>query len=172
MDVRDSNLIVLKELKSIVIEEPIESPKLRKAVADFNALWTCRVGYLLELEAPSFGKLRGIYLRQSNRLKSKKVGSFLLRKKSKGILVDAWNEEGLANALYYLAHNMLGARWYWPTPLGFEWVGNISETWRIPERIIEPSFSMRNLYGSDTEYSLRNRLVGGITKKFIVKFIQ
>ena len=161
MDVRDSNLIVLKDLESIVIEEPIESPKLRKAVADFNALWTCRVGYLLELEAPSFGKLRGIYLRQSNRLKSKKVGSFLLRKKGKGILVDAWNEEGLANALYYLAHNMLGARWYWPTPLGFEWVGNISETWRIAERIIEPSFSMRNLYGSDTEYSLRNRLVGG-----------
>lgn len=161
LDVRDSNLIVLKVLESIVIEEPIESPKLRKAVADFNALWTCRVGYLLELEAPSFGKLSGIYLRQSNRLKSKKVGSFSLRKKGKGILVDAWNEEGLANALYYLAHNMLGARWYWPTPLGFEWVGNISETWRIAERIIEPSFSMRNLYGSDTEYSLRNRLIGG-----------
>ena len=161
LDVRDSNLIVLKELESIIIEEPIERPKLRKAVADFNALWTYRVGYLLELEAPSFGKLRGIYLRQSNRLKSKKVGSFSLRKKGKGILVDAWNEEGLANALYYLAHNMLGARWYWPTPLGFEWVGNIPETWRIAERIIEPSFSMRNLYGSDTEYSLRNRLVGG-----------
>jgi len=160
-DVRNSNLIVLKELESIVIEEPIESPKLRKAVADFNALWTCRVGYLLELEAPSFGKRSGIYLRQSNRLKSKKVGSFSLRKKGKGIVVDAWNEEGLVNALYYLAHNMLGARWYWPTPLGFEWVGNISETWRIAERIIEPSFSMRNLYSSDTEYSLRNRLVGG-----------
>jgi hypothetical protein len=161
LDVRDSNLIVLKELESIVIEEPIESPKLRKAVADFNALWTCRVGYLLEIEAPSFGKLRGIYLRQSNRLKSKKMGSFSLRKKGKGILVDAWNEEGLANALYYLAHNMLGARWYWPTPLGFEWVGTISDAWRISDRIIEPSFSMRSLYGSDTEYSLRNRLVGG-----------
>ena len=160
-DFSNSGYIVLEKLESIVIEEPIESPKLRKAVADFNALWTCRVGYLLELEAPSFGKLRGIYLRQSNRLKSKKVGSFSLRKKGKGILLDAWNEEGLANALYYLAHNMLGARWYWPTPLGFEWVGNISETWRIAERIIEPSFSMRNLYGSDTEYSLRNRLVGG-----------
>jgi hypothetical protein len=161
LDVRDSNLIVLKELESIVIEEPIESPKLRKAVADFNALWTCRVGYLLEIEAPSFGKLRGIYLRQSNRLKSKKMGSFSLRKKGKGILVDAWNEEGLANALYYLAHNMLGARWYWPTPLGFEWVGTISDAWRISDRIIEPSFSMRSLYGSDTEYSLRNRLAGG-----------
>ena len=161
LDDRDSNLIVLKELESIVIEEPIESPKLRKAVADFNALWTCRVGYLLEIEAPSFGKLRGIYLRQSNRLKSKKMGSFSLRKKGKGILVDAWNEEGLANALYYLAHNMLGARWYWPTPLGFEWVGTISDAWRISDRIIEPSFSMRSLYGSDTEYSLRNCLAGG-----------
>jgi hypothetical protein len=89
------------------------------------------------------------------------MGSFSLRKKGKGILVDAWNEEGLANALYYLAHNMLGARWYWPTPLGFEWVGTISDAWRISDRIIEPSFSMRSLYGSDTEYSLRNRLVGG-----------
>jgi hypothetical protein len=89
------------------------------------------------------------------------MGSFSLRKKGKGILVDAWNEEGLANALYYLAHNMLGARWYWPTPLGFEWVGTISDAWRISDRIIEPSFSMRSLYGSDTEYSLRNRLAGG-----------
>ena len=161
LDVKDSNLIVFKELESIVIEEPIESPKLRKAVADFNALWTYRVGYLLKLEAPSFGRLRGIYLRQSDRLKSKKMGSFSLRKKDKGILVDAWNEEGLANALYYLAHNMLGARWYWPTPLGFEWVGTVSDEWRISDWIIEPSFSMRSLYGSDTEYSLRNRLAGG-----------
>jgi hypothetical protein len=160
-DFSNSDYIVLEKLESIVIEEPIESPKLRKAVADFNALWTCRVGYLLEIEAPSFGKLRGIYLRQSNHLKSKKMGSFSLRKKGKGILVDAWNEEGLANALYYLAHNMLGARWYWPTPLGFEWVGTISDAWRISDRIIEPSFSMRSLYGSDTEYSLRNRLAGG-----------
>lgn len=157
----NSNVIVLKKLESIIVEAPIESPKLRKAVADFNALWAYRVGTLLQFEDNKSGQERSIYLRKSNRLKSQKIGSFSLRKKSKGILVDACNEEGLANALYYLAHNMLGARWYWPTPLGFEWVGDISEKWSISDRIIEPSFSMRSLYGSDNEYSLRNRLAGG-----------
>ena len=156
-----SKTVVLNELESIRILKPIESPKLQRAVADFNALWASRIGYLLKIESPSFGALKGIHLRLSNRLKSKKPGSFLLRMKDRGILVDAFNEEGLVNALYYLAHNMLGARWYWPTPLGFEWAGDILEIWEIPDNIIEPSFIMRSLNGSNSEYSLRNRLVGG-----------
>lgn len=160
-DLSDSKVIVLEEVESIILEKPIESSKLRKAVADFNALWAFRVGSLLEVEKSKFGRAKGIYLRQSNRLKSLKEGSFSFRKKSKGILVDAYNEEGLANALYYIAHELLGARWYWPTPLGFEWVGDVPETWELASTTIEPSFSMRSLYGSDTEYSLRNRLVGG-----------
>jgi hypothetical protein len=160
-DLSDSKVIVLEEIESIILKKPIESQKLRKAVADFNALWASRVGSLLEVEKSKFGRAKGIYLRQSNRLKSLKEGSFSFRKKSKGILVDAYNEQGLANALYYIAHELLGARWYWPTPLGFEWVGDVPETWELASTTIEPSFSMRSLYGSDTEYSLRNRLAGG-----------
>ena len=160
-DADDIDQIELNEIKSIIVKTPIETRRLRQAVSDFNALWTFRVGYLLEIKKQHFGKLRGVYLRQSNLLKSKKNGSFLLHKKGKGIIVDSCDEEGLANALYYLAHNMLGARWYWPTKLGFEWVDVISESWEIPREIIEPSFEMRSLYGSDIEYSIRNRLVGG-----------
>ena len=154
----DSKVIVLEEIESIILEKPIESEKLEKAVADFNALWAYRVGNLLTVEKQTLFRTKGIYLRQSNRLKSLKAGSFSLRRNGKGVLIDARTEAGLANALYYIAHYVLGARWYWPTPLGFEWVGEAPKTWALQRMQVEPSFTMRRLYGSDKEYSLRNRL--------------
>ena len=158
--VSDSKVIVLEEIQSIIFEKPIESEKLKKAVADFNALWAYRVGSLLEVDKPKLFRTKGIYLRQSNRLKSLKAGSFLLKRNGKGVLVDARTEAGLANALYYISQYVLGARWYWPTPLGFEWVGEAPKTWALKIQV-EPSFTMRSLYGSNTEYSLRNRLADG-----------
>ena len=157
----DSKVIVLEEIESIISEKPIESVKLKKAVADLNALWAYRVGSLLEVEKPKFGKKKGIYLRQSNRLKSLKAGSFSLKKNGKGVLVDARTEEGLANALYYISHYVLGARWYWPTVIGFEWFGEAPKIWALQRIQVEPSFTMRSLHGSDAEYSLRNRLADG-----------
>ena len=159
--VSDSKVIVLEEIESIILEKPIESEKLAKAVADFNALWAYRVGSILTVEKPKFLRTKGIYLRQSNRLKSLKAGSFSLKIKGKGVLVAAGTEEGLANALYHIAHTVLGARWYWPTPLGFEWVGEAPKTWAFKKIQVEPSFTMRSLYGSNIEYSRRNRLAGG-----------
>ena len=157
----DSKVIVLEEIESIILEKPIESDKLKKAVADFNALWSYRVGNMLTVEKPKFFKTKGIYLRQSNRLKSLKAGSFSLKKKGKGVLVDAMTETGFANALYYIAQYILGARWYWPNPIGFEWVGELPKTWPLQSIQVEPSFTMRTLYGSNAEYSLRNRLADG-----------
>ena len=124
----DSKFIVLEEIESIILEKPIESNKLKKAVADFNALWAYRVGCLLAIEGPKLFRINGIYLRQSKRLKSLKSGSFSLKKKGKSVLVDACTEDGLANALYYISQHVLGARWYWPTPIGFEW-GEVPKTW-------------------------------------------
>lgn len=159
--VSDSKVIVLEEIESIILEKPIESEKLKKAVADFNALWAYRVGSLLTVEKPKLFRTKGIYLRQSNRLKSLKAGSFSLKRKGEGVLIDARTEAGLANALYYIAQDVLGARWYWPTPLGFEWVGEAPKTWSLKKMQVEPSFTMRSLYGSNAKYSLRNRLADG-----------
>ena len=72
--VSDSKVIVLEEIESIILEKPIESEKLKKAVADFNALWAYRVGSLLTVEKPKFLRTKSIYLRQSNSLKSLKSG--------------------------------------------------------------------------------------------------
>ena len=160
-DVGNSKDIVLKELESIILGKPIKSSKLRMAVADFNALWAYRVGSLLKVEKNRLIKAKGIYLRQSNRIKSKKLGSFSLIRKRGKIIVNARTEEGLANALYYIAQYVLGARWYWPTPIGFEWVGEAPEVWPLQRIEVEPSFSMRSLYGANSEYSIRNRLTGG-----------
>ena len=81
--VSDSKVIVLEEIQSIILEKPIESEKLKKAVADFNALWAYRVGSLLEVDKPKLFRTKGIYLRQSNRLKSLKAGSFFIKEKWK-----------------------------------------------------------------------------------------
>ena len=157
----DSKVIVLEEMQSIILEKPIESEKLKKAVADFNALWAYRVGSLLEVEKLKFGNTKGIYLTKSNRLKSLKAGSFLLKRNRKGVLVDARTEAGLANALYYISQHVLGARWYWPSTIGFEWVGEAPKIWPLKKMQVEPSFSMRSLYGSNAEYCIRNRLADG-----------
>ena len=77
------------------------------------------------------------------------------------LLLKLSNEAGLANALYYIADNILGARWYWPKEIGFEWVGKAPKTWQFQSIEVEPSFSVRSLYGSNAEYRLRNRLADG-----------
>lgn len=153
--------LVLSDIQTIIVEEKIESRKFSQAVADFNALWAYRVGHLLSVESIKLSNESSIILRQSNRLKSKKPGSFQIKQRGSNIIVKSYDEKGWINALYTIAHELLGARWYWPTPLGFEWVGDVPETWELASTTIEPSFSMRSLYGSDTEYSLRNRLSGG-----------
>ena len=155
----ESGFVVLDEIKSIILEQPIESENLNKAVADFIALWRYRMGVFLSLENPKILKTKAIYLRQSNCLNSLKAGSFSLKHTPEGVLITARTEAGFVNALYYMVHNVLGGRWYWPTTIGFEWVGEAPQIWRLHSLQIEPSFSMRSLYGSNTEYSLRNRLV-------------
>ena len=157
----DKKSIGLNRLECLILESPLESCKLKKAISDFNVLWAFHMSYSLKLERTGFGKAKGIYLSKSNLLRSKKKGSFLIRKKWGLILVEAQDEDGLAHALYYIAHNLLGARWYWPTPLGFETVGQVPKKWKLNRIFEEPSFAMRSLYGSDAEYQLRNRLVGG-----------
>tara|TARA_B100001093_G_scaffold241080_1_gene230837 strand:- start:53 stop:2482 length:2430 start_codon:yes stop_codon:yes gene_type:complete len=157
----DKKSIRLNKLECLISESPVESHKLKKSISDFNALWASHMGCLLKVERTGFGKAKGIYLSKSDLLKSKKKGSFLIRKKCGHIFINARDEDGLANALYYIAHNLLGARWYWPTPLGFETVGQVPKKWRLNRILEEPSFTMRSLHGSDAEYQLRNRLSGG-----------
>ena len=157
----DSKVIVLEEIESIILEKPIESEKLKKAVADFNALWAYRVGSLLEVEKPKFCRKKRNLSKAKQSLKVAESGIIFNKRKERGVLVDAWTEAGLANALYYIAQYVLGARWYWPTPIGFEWVGEAPKTWALQKIQVEPSFTMRSLYGSNAEYSLRNRLADG-----------
>ena len=75
----DYKIIVLEDIESIILEKPIESEKLEKAVADFNALWAYRVGNLLTVEKPTLFRTKGIYLRQSK--SDIFVGKLLFRKK-------------------------------------------------------------------------------------------
>lgn len=164
LEIRDiiyKKSIVVNRLECLIPVSSVESHKLKKAISDLNVLWDHNFGCLLESEQQGFGKAKGIYLRKSNLLKSKKKGSFLIRKKWGRILIDAQDEDGLANALYHISHNLFGARWYWPTPLGFEIIGQVPKKWDLNKILEEPSFSMRSLYGTDTDYQLRNRLAGG-----------
>lgn len=83
---------------------------------------------------------------------------FLLRRDRSRVWLDAADEGGLVNALYTLARDELGARWYWPGELGTEIVGPAPD--KLPERRrrARPAFVQRTLYPVESDFGRRNRL--------------
>lgn len=83
---------------------------------------------------------------------------FLLWRERTRLRIRADEDAGLANALYTLAGESLGARWYWPDPLGYELVGApVDKVPNGPLRV-RPSFVQRTLHPVNTDYGRRNRL--------------
>lgn len=82
---------------------------------------------------------------------------FVVRREGTRVAVRAAEEAGLVNAVYTLAQEGLGARWYWPGEIGFQWVGAVG---KLPDRInfFVPDFVQRTLHPVHTDYGRRNRL--------------
>lgn len=158
--------LALESLHAIQLEERPESEALDWALADFSALWAYRVGFLPQVLIKGegvMGNLTSIILKKKRSLKGAHSGTFSIQRKGIQIVIKAYDTKGWIDALYTIAHEVLGARWYWPSPLGFEWVGEVPQVWpKTLERVvIEPSFDMRTLYPMNSDYSRRNRLSKG-----------
>lgn len=158
--------IALDSIRAIQLEERPENKAFDRALADFSALWAFRIGVLPQVmieEEARDSSVASILLKKRQSHQGKCRGSFSLQRKGTQIVVTAHDTEGWINALYTIAHKALGARWYWPSPLGFEWVGAAPQFWPkdLERRVIEPSFDMRTLHPIKGDYSRRNRLSKG-----------
>ena len=158
--------LALESLHAIQLEERPESEALDCALADFSALWAYRVGFLPQVLIEGEGVIvnrASIILKKKRSLKGAHSGTFSIQRKGIQIVIKAYDTKGWIDALYTIAHEVLGARWYWPSPLGFEWVGEVPQVWpkTLERAVIEPSFDMRTLYPMKSDYSRRNRLSKG-----------
>ncbi len=159
-EAQSSEGLELKLISSIVLKEDSNSSDLSQALADFRALWYFRIGTLLVVEENANSLQNtpfSIVLKKYRGFEKMTPGAFLIKQKKKSIHILAENEAGWTNALYTILGDLLGARWYWPTNLGFEWVGPAPKLFLKKEWRVSPSFEMRKFYPNIKEYSLRNR---------------
>ena len=148
----------LEAIQSICYPSEGYTEALNKAVADFTVQWYYRVGNLLEIAHDLKVTEYALVLKKSRIFKSKKRGAFSIKRKGSSVYIHSWDSEGWTNALYTLAQDVLGVRWYWPNSLGLEWIGSVPEYFPNKSWAEAPSFEVRNLYGLDREYAQRNRL--------------
>ena len=163
---KDSNFFTrakleLSSIETIVFPSELYTDSLNGAVADFLSHWYYRVDSLLSITSESKEKKNAVILKQARSFKNKKRGSFSIQRNGSSIYIRAWESEGFRNALYTLCHDVLGVRWYWPSRLGLEWVGEVPKY--FPDKKWEqiPSFEIRNLYDLDPVFAQRNRLNKG-----------
>jgi hypothetical protein len=151
----------LSAIETIVFPSELYTDSLNGAVADLLSHWYYRVDSLLSITSEIKEKKNAVILKQARSFKNKKRGSFSIQRNGSSILIRAWESEGFRNALYTLCHDVLGVRWYWPSSLGLEWVGEVPKY--FPDKKWEqiPSFEIRNLYDLDPVFAQRNRLNKG-----------
>ena len=154
----------LKSIQSIILKDAPANADINQALADFKALWYFRVGTFLVMKEKAWwfpSKGPSIILKRQQGFKKMTPGTFVIKQKGQSIYIFSPDQAGWASALYTLAADLLGARWYWPTNLGFEWVGEVPRIFPAKEWTVSPSFEMRKFYPNVKEYSLRNRHSGG-----------
>ena len=146
-----------------------ESPsaELEAAVADLRVLWPgcetryagCGVRDLINGSVPTPNLQRAVVSSNAAGLPKnsivlqrsdsdwllERLGSFSIQRERTRIYVTAATDEGLVNGVIALCRDLLGARWYWATDLGFEQVGSIpvkfpDQSWREA-----PDFVMRSM---------------------------
>lgn len=147
-------------LDSIQVLVPIEDPgeALLAAINDLQSVYRERVdGTLLkQFEATDRPPKESIVLKLRKSFDS--TGSFRIRRVHSRIIIDAASQEGLANGIYALCSDVLGARWYWPNEIGLEYVGEVPAKFPRQHWVETPAFIQRALYPTETDFGRRNRL--------------
>jgi len=172
-----SERLELAAVRSIVLPEGAGA-ELQAAAKDLAELWdrrmegeglaeigsTDRAGVDLSIQAwprtPGGGRpypKNALVLERVSGSEAR-LGGFLIERERTRVFVRSADEDGLANGLYALADDLLGARWYWPGDLGFEWVGEpprffAEALWREV-----PAFEQRTLRPVGVSYEHRNRV--------------
>ena len=148
------------------------SERLIAATTDLQAVWYERVGERLEIVkwqvvSPKVEPQNAIILQHTAVQPFAEwrgyqiAGSFTLFRKDSSIYLGAQTDAGLLNAVYALCTNILGARWYWASDIGLEFVGEVPRFFPEQRWLQAPAFVQRRLYPMENNFGRRNRLVGG-----------
>ncbi|MFU8848930.1 MAG: DUF4838 domain-containing protein [Opitutales bacterium] len=145
--------LALVDLRAIILpDEP--SDLLAAAVDDFRSIWPVALPQFSAETAPAKQVL--VLVREPG------LEGFVYGRDRTRVTLRAASDEGLADALYALSRELLGARWYWSGDLGFELVGASVE--KFPEGVWRerPAFVQRTLYPVNTDFGRRN----GLNRKY------
>lgn len=149
--------LALDSIQAIV---PVENPgaELSAAINDLQSVYRERVDgvMLMQYEATVRPPKGSIVLKLRQPFDSS--GSFRIRRVRSRIIIDAASQEGLANGIYALCRDVLGARWYWPSEIGLEYVGEVPDKFPHRHWIETPAFIQRALYPTGTDFGRRNRI--------------
>lgn len=145
--------LALQEVRAIVLPAN-PSERLEAAVEDLRAGWP---GELTRASAGEVTAKQTLILQRDAGLEG-----FILYRDRTQVIIRAASDEALADALYALCREFLGARWYWSGDLGFELVGQPLA--KFPDRIWRerPAFVQRTLYPVNSDFGRRN----GLNRKY------
>ncbi|MGB0409870.1 MAG: DUF4838 domain-containing protein [Opitutales bacterium] len=99
-----------------------------------------------------------IVVRGPNNMGREQGGGFSIRCQRSRVFVRSSSMDGLSNGLYAIAHDVFGARWYWPGELGFELLPAAADKFPAGPRLESPGFVQRTLHPVETDFGRRNRL--------------
>jgi len=155
MQLPGSARLSLSDIKHIAVPE-VADAKLLAAVEDLQAV------FKRQAEAEPLSLSTGSRPKQSIILlltESKdSTGAFRITRERTRVIIRAASNEGLANGIYAICADVLGARWYWSSDLGLEYVHPAPEKFPEAWQFEKPDFKQRAMYPVDSDFGRRNRL--------------
>lgn len=156
----ESAPLVMQSIERILVPA-LDAPRVSLAIEDLKSLMLERYGKALRVIRPSSEyRKRAIILKVvSEQMHLEAPGGYVISRKGASIVIEGKDPEGLANGIYGFLQDILGARWYWDSSIGFQWVGPAPRS--FPDRKWDevPAFIMRNMYPMEIEFARRNRLI-------------
>lgn len=153
-----SSQLKLAELRIIVLPKS-GSETLYLAAEDLRQLLSDRCGADILIQSDgSNPKLAVILERVATSNPRSAYGGFAISRQRTKVYIRAATDEGLINGIYAFCGDVLGARWYWDGPLGFQWVGEAPSYFLKRRWKEDPAFIHRQLHPVDSDYGRRNRL--------------
>lgn len=146
--------LALQDVRTIVVPQQA-TERLLAAVDDLQACWPVKLEDVTAAEVPP---KQVLVLEREEAAAAADTGGFTLRRERTRVTLRAASDEALADGLYAICRELLGARWYWAGDVGLEFVGEAAEHFPVRRWHEQPAFVQRTLYPVASDFGRRNGL--------------